>query len=68
MENGVVVPLPDFEKTPRGTLASKADLLWGYVDGNFNILHDFLSKFSPLEISTASEDFSARCPPEVLES
>ena len=41
MENGVVVPLldlPALEKTPRGTLASKADflrLLWGYVDGNF---------------------------------
>ena len=41
MENGVVVPLldlPALEKTPRGTLASKADflrLLWGFVDGNF---------------------------------
>ena len=41
MENGVVVPLldlPALEKTPRRTLASKADflrLLWGYVDGNF---------------------------------
>ena len=41
MENGVVVPLldlPALEKTPRGTLASKADylrFLRGYVDGNF---------------------------------
>ena len=38
MENGVVVPLlnlPALEKTPRGTLASKADylrFLRGYVD------------------------------------
>ena len=45
MENGVVVPLldlPALEKTPRGTLASKADylrLLWGYVDGNFVGFH-----------------------------
>ena len=53
------------------SLQEIANLLDQQVDlgpGNFNILHDFLSKFSPLEISTTSEDFSARCPPEVLES
>ena len=52
------------------SLREIANLLDQQVDlgpGNFNILHDFLSKFSPLEISTTSEDFSARCPPEVLE-
>ena len=40
MENEVAVPLldlPALEKTPRGTLASKADflrLLWGFVGGD----------------------------------
>ena len=40
MESGVIVPLLDLtalEKTPRGTLANKADflrLLWGFVGGD----------------------------------
>ena len=51
------------------SLREIANLLDHEVDlgpQNFNILHDFLSKFSPLEIFPTS-DFSSRCPPEVLE-
>ena len=69
MENGVVVPLldlPALEKTPRGTLASKADylrLLWGYVDGNFvgfhgKIYRHQIFEFKPHFCSEVKTSFS----------